>query len=84
MLVSIIIPVYNVAPYIEGCLKSVMRQTVAGPMECLLVDDCGSDESISIAERMIAEYEDRSISKFFIMTTTGVSRPREIQAWRRR
>lgn len=57
MLVSIIIPVYNVAPYIEGCLKSVMRQTFAGPMECLLVDDCGSDESISIAERMIAEYD---------------------------
>ena len=57
MLVSIIIPVYNVAPYIEDCLRSVMRQTYAGPMECLIVDDCGTDESISIAKRMIAEYD---------------------------
>lgn len=57
MFVSIIIPVYNVALYIEGCLRSVMCQTFAGPMECLLVDDCCSDESIPIAERMIAEYD---------------------------
>ena len=55
--VSIIIPVYNVAPYIEACLKSVLRQTYTGSMECLLVDDCGTDESISIVERMIAEYD---------------------------
>jgi glycosyltransferase involved in cell wall biosynthesis len=26
-------------------------------MECLIVDDCGSDESIAIAEQMIAAYE---------------------------
>ena len=56
MLVSIIIPVYNVAPYIKDCLQSVMRQSYAGAMECLLVDDCGTDESMSIAENMIAEY----------------------------
>lgn len=57
MLVSIIIPVYNVAPYIEDCLRSVMRQTYTGPMECLIVDDCGTDESIPVAERLIAEYD---------------------------
>ncbi len=54
--VSIIIPVYQVAPYIADCLQSVMRQTYTGEMECLLVDDCGTDESISIGERLIAEY----------------------------
>ena len=57
MEVSIIIPVYNVAPYIEDCLKSVMRQTFTGPMECLIVDDCGTDDSIPIAERLIADYD---------------------------
>lgn len=57
MNVSIIIPVYQVAPYIEDCLGSVMRQTYTGSMECLIVDDCGSDESIAIAEQMIAAYE---------------------------
>ena len=55
--VSIIIPVYNVEPYIAECLQSVMRQTYQGPMECLMVDDCGTDKSMDIAERMIAEYE---------------------------
>jgi len=54
---SIIIPVYNVAPYIEDCLRSVMRQTYQGTMECLIVDDCGTDDSIAIAERTIASYE---------------------------
>lgn len=54
--VSIIIPVFNTASYIEDCLRSVMRQTYGGPMECLVVDDCGTDESITIAERMIAAY----------------------------
>ncbi len=56
--VSIIIPVYNVAPYIGECLQSVMRQTYAGSMECLLIDDCGLDESIVIAEQMIKEYNE--------------------------
>ena len=57
MLVSIIIPVFNVAPYIEDCLRSVIRQSYSGPVECLIIDDCGTDNSIAIAERMIAEYD---------------------------
>ena len=57
MTVTIIVPVYQVAEYIEGCLKSVMRQTYSGSMECLLIDDCGTDDSIGIAERMIAAYQ---------------------------
>ncbi len=57
MNVTIVIPVFNVAPYIEECLRSVMRQTYTGSIECLLVDDCGTDDSISIAERIIAEYD---------------------------
>ena len=57
MQVSIIIPVYNVAPYIEKCLQSVMAQTYSESMECLLVDDCGRDESMTIAEHCIEEYK---------------------------
>ena len=57
MKVSIIIPVYNVAPYIEDCLRSVMRQTYKGAMECIIVDDCGADDSMAIVERMVSLYE---------------------------
>ena len=57
MRLSIIIPVYNVALYIEDCLRSVMQQTYQGAMECLIVDDCGTDDSMAIAERVIASYD---------------------------
>ena len=54
--ISIIIPVYNVEEYIADCLQSVMRQTYKGEIECILVDDCGEDNSIAIAEQLIADY----------------------------
>ena len=55
MKVSIIIPVYNVAPYIERCLQSVVSQTYQN-FECLLIDDCGTDDSMSIIEQFIRDY----------------------------
>lgn len=55
-MVSIIVPTYNVAPYITKCLHSVASQTYRGAMECLVVDDCGTDDSIAIAEKFISEY----------------------------
>ena len=39
--VSIIIPIYNVAPFLEQCLDSVLAQTFTD-FEVLLVDDCGT------------------------------------------
>lgn len=56
MKISIIIPIYNVEPYIARCLQSVMDQTYGGPVECLLVDDCGNDKSVALAEEMISQY----------------------------
>lgn len=55
--VSIVVPVYNVEPYIADCLQSVMRQTYQGPLECIVVDDCGTDKSIEIAEQAIEDYD---------------------------
>lgn len=55
MKVSIIIPVYNVSQYIVRCLDSVCAQTFP-PFECLLIDDCGTDNSIEIAEQYIQWY----------------------------
>jgi len=56
MKVSIIIPIYNVSAYIERCIKSVMSQTYNGEIECILVNDASPDDSIDIAERLIADY----------------------------
>ena len=55
--ISILIPVYNVEPYITNCIKSVMSQTYAGKIECIIVDDCGTDKSIAIAEQLITNYQ---------------------------
>ena len=54
--VSIIIPTYNVAPYIIECLESVASQTYQGVIECIVVDDCGTDESIPLAQEFIDSY----------------------------
>lgn len=56
MIVSIIIPLYNVEQYIEDCLKSVTNQTFRGGLECIIVDDCGTDASLVIAERFVQDY----------------------------
>ena len=54
--VSIVIPVYNVAPYIVECIQSVMHQTWQGPVECILIDDCGTDDSMAVVEKELQGY----------------------------
>ena len=44
---SIVIPVYNVAPYLPACLESVFGQT-GFSFEVILVDDASTDNSGSI------------------------------------
>lgn len=50
-LVSIGIPVYNVEPYIEKCLLSVLNQTYQN-LEILVVDDLGTDGSMHIVSSL--------------------------------
>ena len=59
---SIIIPVYNAEQFIENCLHSVVAQTMTEGVECILVDDCGTDCSIEIAEKFIKENPNCGIS----------------------
>ena len=54
--VSIVIPVYNVAPYIIRCLTSVACQSFKEKLECILVDDCGQDNSIALVVDFIQHY----------------------------
>ena len=50
MLVSVIVPVYNVAPYLGECLESVCSQTYKN-LEVILIDDGSTDESGEICDR---------------------------------
>lgn len=56
-IVSILIPVYNVKDFIVRCIDSVAMQTYAGPLECIVVDDCGDDGSIDLAKNYIEMYK---------------------------
>lgn len=55
--VSVVVPIFNVELYVEDCIRSVMRQTYDGPMECIVVDDCGIDSSMDIVEKLVVEYD---------------------------
>ena len=60
-LISCIIPIYNVAPYIIQCLESVYNQTYQN-VEVILVDDCGNDNSMEIINQYLT-YEKLAITK---------------------
>lgn len=49
-LVSVVIPVYNGAQYVEQCLKTVLCQQA--PMEVVIVNDGSTDETGEILNRM--------------------------------
>ena len=51
--VSIILPVYGVAQYIEKCTESLLAQTLE-EMEFIFVDDHGPDNSIELVRQKIA------------------------------
>lgn len=48
--ISVIVPVYNVAPYLNTCLDSIINQSYQN-LEIILVNDGSTDESLSICEQ---------------------------------
>ncbi|MGK4255997.1 glycosyltransferase family 2 protein [Bifidobacterium pullorum] len=50
-LVSILLAVYNVENYVERCVRSLQSQTYPN-IEIIVVDDCSSDSSGSIVEKL--------------------------------
>lgn len=56
-LVSVIVPVYNVRPYLEQCLESVVAQTYQN-LEILVIDDGSTDGSGEVCDQF-AENDSR-------------------------
>lgn len=52
-IISIIVPVYNVEPYIEKCLSSIKEQTLSN-FEAILVDDGSPDNCGKICDEFAA------------------------------
>ena len=74
MLVTIIIPVYNTARYLPGCLDSILAQTYTD-FECILIDDGSTDNSGEICDTYAAK--DPRL-KVFHTKNAGVSSARNL------
>lgn len=53
LLISLIIPIYNVENTIERCAKSIFTQTISDSIEYIFIDDKSPDHSISLLESYI-------------------------------
>ena len=73
--ISIIIPNYNKEKYIEKCVNSVLEQSYM-PKEIIIVDDCSTDNSRRIIEKLAKENE--TIKLIYPKTNGGVSKARNL------
>lgn len=49
--ISVIVPVYNVAPFLDQCISSILRQTYTN-LEIILVDDGSTDKSGKMCDKI--------------------------------
>jgi glycosyltransferase involved in cell wall biosynthesis len=77
IMVSMVVPVFNVSSYIEEGLESIANQDFKHAYEVILVDDCSTDGSLEICQRYVSNYPD----KFTLVkskTNAGVSSARNL------
>lgn len=60
--VSLIIPIYNAAAYLQQCLDSVTEQTLFPRMQVLLIDDGSTDASPEICDVYAQQYANIYVS----------------------
>lgn len=51
--VSVIVPVYNIAPYVRECIESIQKQTYSN-IEIIIVDDGSEDGSGKLCDQLAA------------------------------
>lgn len=62
MTISVIIPIYKVQEYVRRCLESVIAQECDRfSIECLIINDCTPDDSMTIVHDVISSYQGNSI-----------------------
>jgi len=56
-LISVIVTAYNYGEFIADCLRSVRAQTY-GRFECIVVDDCSSDNTPALVSALLRGWQD--------------------------
>ncbi|MEZ4485271.1 MAG: glycosyltransferase family A protein [Syntrophotaleaceae bacterium] len=80
MKLSIVVPTYNYAHYLERCLLSVAQQATP-ECELLVVDDGSTDDTREVVERFCDEHRNRHI-RYFHQENAGPSAARNHGAQR--
>ncbi len=61
-LVSVIVPSYNHAPYIENCINSIINQSYKN-IQLIVIDDGSKDDSVNILTRLSKQYDFSFVSQ---------------------
>lgn len=56
-LISVIVPVYNKAPFLERCIESLIHLKHHEKIEAIFVDDCSTDDSLEIIKKYASNYD---------------------------
>lgn len=72
-LISIIVPVYNAAQYIQECILSIVAQNYKN-LEIIIVDDGSTDKSLQIAQNIAQRHQ--NTTRVYHIANSGVSAAR--------
>jgi glycosyltransferase involved in cell wall biosynthesis len=73
--VSVIVPVFNKAPFLAACLESIAKQSL-GELEIICVDDCSTDASAEIVREL--QSKDGRIRLFSLPANSGPGAARNL------
>lgn len=65
---SFLLPVYNVAPFIEACILSIVGQNLQSNYEIICIDDCSTDESLKELIRLKDYVNDTKLLSFRVIS----------------
>ena len=76
-MISIVIPLFNTSKYLKKCLDSIISQSYTD-WECILVDDCSTDDSLDIALEYMSKDRRFKVHKNSENLGCGLTRRRAI------
>ena len=78
-----VVPVYNEAVHVEGCLRSLLNQSIASDQHMIMVLDGGStDGTTDVVQRLIDEHQGSSTPSLeLVQTPDGPSPMLAIERW---
>ncbi|AEJ30916.1 bifunctional glycosyltransferase family 2 protein/CDP-glycerol:glycerophosphate glycerophosphotransferase [Leuconostoc sp. C2] len=71
---SVVVPMYNVALFLEEALDSLLRQGISDELQVILIDDGSKDETATIAQTYVDQYP--NIFELYLFENGGLGAAR--------